>query len=89
MSSRIQGKGNFTYAAVFLAPEVYNLTTNMNENVTRDMYSFGIMTFQVLLPTTPSFEEMHPFQFMIAISNNWRPSNPSFFLHFTKSWLKS
>ena len=63
--------------------------TNMNENVTRGMYSFGIMTFQVLLPTTPLFEEMHPFQFMIAISNNWRPSNPSFFLHFTKSWLKS
>ena len=26
---------------------------------------------------------------MIAISNNWRPGIPSFFLHFIKSWLKS
>ena len=61
----------------------------MNENVTCDIYSFAIMIYQVLLPSTPLFEEMHPFQFMIAISNNWRPSNPSFFLHLTKSWLKS
>ena len=57
--------------------------------MTCDIYSFAIMMYQVLLPTNPLFEEMYLFQFMIAISNNWRPSIPSFFLHFIKSWLKS
>ena len=57
--------------------------------MTCDIYSFAIMMYQVLLPTTPLFEEMYPFQFMIAISNNWRPSIPSFSLHFIKTWLKS
>lgn len=81
MSSCIQGKDNFTYTAVFLAPELLQFNpTNMNENKTTacDIYSFAIMMYQVLFPTTPLFEEMHPFQFMIAISNNWRPSIPSF-----------
>ena len=57
--------------------------------MTCNIYSFAIMMYQVLLPTIPLFEEMYPFQFMIAISKNWRPSIPSFFLHFIKSWLKS
>ena len=42
------------------------------------------MIYQVLFPTTPLFQEMHPFQFMIAISNNWRPNIPSFSSAFYK-----
>ena len=35
MSSCIQGKDNFTFTAVFLAPELVQFnSTNMNENVT-------------------------------------------------------
>ena len=87
MSSCIQGKDNFTYTAVFLAPELLQFNpTNMNENKTIacDIYSFAIMMYQVLFPTTPLFEEMHPFQFMVAISSNWRPSVSSFSSAFYK-----
>ena len=87
MSSCIQCKDNFTYTTVFLVPELLQFNpTNMNENkiTACDIYSFTIMMYQVLFPTTPLFEEMHPFQFMIAISNDWRPSIPSFSSAFYK-----
>ena len=52
--------------------------------MTCDIYSFAIMMYQVLLRTIPLFEEMCPFQFMIAISKNWRPSIPSFSAFYKK-----
>ena len=52
--------------------------------MTCDIYSFAIMMYQVLSPTTPLFQEMHPFQFMTAISSNWRPSISSFSPAFYK-----
>ena len=52
--------------------------------MTCDIYSFAIMMYQVLLRTIPLFEEMYPFQFMIAISKNWRPSIPSFSAFYKK-----
>ena len=91
MSSCIQGKDNFTYTAVFLGPELPQFNpTNMNENKTtaRDIYSFAIMMYQVLFPTTPLFEETHAFQFMIAISNDWRHTIPSFSSAFYKKLVK-
>ena len=91
MSSCIQGKDNFTYTVVFLAPELLQFNpTNMNENKTIacDIYSFAIMMYQVLFPTTPLFEEMHPFQFMVAISSNWRPSVSSFSSAFDKKLVE-
>ena len=78
-SSVISTKNTFTYTAAFLAPEILMFTSG-NMNVKRsavcDIYSFGILMYQVLFLTAPLIEKLHPIQFFIAIANTWRPSIP-------------
>ena len=81
ISSCIQSKGDLTYTAAYLAPKLMQFnpdTLQSNRSTACDIYSFAILMFQVIFPTVPLFEGMHPFQFMMAISKNWRPSIPSF-----------
>ena len=81
ISSCIQSKGDLTYTAAYLAPELMQFNPDnfqSNRSTACDIYSFAILMFQVIFPAVPLFEDMHPFQFMMAISKNWRPSIPSF-----------
>ena len=78
MSSCISEKNNFVFTAAYLAPELLKFNSNMNENkaVVCDIYSFAMMMYQVLFPNVPLFEEINPIQFIIAVTNKWRPSIP-------------
>ena len=79
LSSVISSKNTFTYTAAFLAPEMLTFTSgnmNVKKSTACDIYSFGILMYQVLFPTAPLIENMHPVQFFMAIANNWRPSIP-------------
>ena len=78
VSSCISEKNNFIFTAAYLAPELLKFNTNMNENktVACDIYSFAMMMYQVLFPNVPLFEEINPIQFIIAVTNKWRPSIP-------------
>ena len=78
MSSCISEKNNFNFPAAYLAPEVLKFNTNMNESktVACGIYSFAVMMNQVLFPNDPLFEEINPIQFIIAVTNKWRPSIP-------------
>ena len=49
---------------------------NKNKTVACDIYSFAMMMYQVLFPNVPLFEEINPMQFIIAVTNKWRPSIP-------------
>ena len=78
MSSCISEKNNFVFTAAYLAPELLKFNSNMNENktVACDIYSFAMMMYQVLFPNILLFEEINPIQFIIAVTNTWRPSIP-------------
>ena len=78
VSSCISEKNNFIFTAAYLAPELLTFNTNMNENktVACDIYSFAMMMYQVLFPNVPLFDEINPIQFIIAVTNKWRPSIP-------------
>ena len=88
ISSCMSNKDNFAYTAVYLAPEMLHFNSkdmNSNKSTACDIYSFGILMYQILFPIAPLFEEMHPIQFIIAITNNWRPTIP----HCTKPSYKT
>ena len=74
MSSGISEKNNFIFTAAYLSPELLKFNTNRNENkaVACDIYSFAMMMY----PNVPLFEEINPMQFIIAVTNKWRPSIP-------------
>ena len=69
MSSRIQGKGNFTYAAVFLAPEVYNLIQLIWMKMWHKMWH---VTFIALLSWCTKYcsQRLHYLRKCI-LSNSW------------------
>ena len=78
MSHCISEKNSFIFTAAYLAPELLKVNSNMNENkaIACDIYSFPMMMYQVLFPNVPLFEEINPIQFIIAVTNKWRPSIP-------------